>query len=369
MRSTNIQLLRVFAAVGVVMHHLGFYAHQGHVHGADYMKLWPLRWSAFVGLPVPLFFAISGFVLTQALDAAETRDPAAGRLGRAGRFLLARVLRLYPGYWLAVALVLSWNAARGLATGEPSGLANFGAAVLTLAPVGPGPGYVLGIEWSLIYEVFLSLALGVLGLLGARALPYCAAAWLALLVWKVAAWPNFASEAIPVAATIALSAYNAPFLGGVVVYALRNAARRAGRVALGAVGLAAIGSWFKLSSTHMTLEQFWLISTVPATLMLWLAVRLPQAPSDNRYVKLGDRTYGLYLAHVPLIFLGFQLWQALGLPPRVVAGTVAVGLATLALGFQFGRLESALHARLRAVGRPRAPAPAPAPAPFEGAPR
>jgi exopolysaccharide production protein ExoZ len=80
-RYTNIQFLRVAAAVGVVLYHLS--CHAPALVGVDPARLGhPL----LAGLPVPLFFAVSGFVLAHALRSAPP-----------GRFLLARAVRLYPG--------------------------------------------------------------------------------------------------------------------------------------------------------------------------------------------------------------------------------------------------------------------------------
>ena len=350
-RSANIQLLRVFAACGVLLFHLGNYASQPSVYGANYCKLWACRWSAFAALPVPLFFAVSGFVLTHALSAAETRDPATGRAGRAGRFLVARALRLYPGYWLALALALGLGALGVRLTESADDWRTGLPLALALAPPGQRPVvYLLGVEWSLVYEVFLSAALAALYLAcGARRLPVAAGVWLALLLGKAIIAPGLGTAVLPSAGVVALSAYCAPFLAGVVAYPLRACG---GRSAVRAALAAAPASWWAAVYFAANQEQLWLAGALPAGLVVWLAVRLPQTPSDNLLVRLGDRTYGLYLAHVPLVRAGFALWGAAGLPARNLVGVAVVGAGALALGLAFGGAEARLHRALRPRRRP-----------------
>jgi len=96
MRVNSIQLLRV-CRVGVIFIHLPFYA------ARDFGVPDLLAGVGWVGnriaFPVPLFFVVSGFVLTHALQTTPS-----------ARFLFARFLRLYPGYWLAAAAAvgLAW---------------------------------------------------------------------------------------------------------------------------------------------------------------------------------------------------------------------------------------------------------------------
>src|SRR6187401_3600320 len=94
MRFNNIQVLRILAAVAVVLFHV-----EHHLQCPALSRLIDGSWTCF---PVPLFFAISGFVLTHAVRNART-----------GSFLFARALRLYPGFWLATAIVAAVLAATG----------------------------------------------------------------------------------------------------------------------------------------------------------------------------------------------------------------------------------------------------------------
>ena len=338
MRYDTIQLVRLAAALGVALYHLGHYAVVAF--GANYYTLAALRWPPLARLPVPLFFAVSGFVLARALGAARGEPPAR----RAGRFLLARVVRLYPGYWLAAvaAFALYWALPP---PGVAEALRAWHPAALTLLPLGPdATSYPLGVEWTLVYEAFLSAALALLSLVGpGRGLTVAAAAWLALLVAKSLAAPGLGTASLPTA-SVALSAYCAPFLGGVLAHAARD---WRGRHLPWAAAALALGSWGWLSTAACTPEQFWLGAALPASLLVWLAARLPQVAPANRLARLGDRTYGLYLVHVPLMLVGFELLSRGGVPRGNLPGVAAVGAAAVALGLQFGRLEHALYRRLR----------------------
>ncbi|HYH69381.1 MAG TPA: acyltransferase [Urbifossiella sp.] len=332
MRYTNIQFLRVAAAVGVVLFHLG--CHAPVLVGADPAAF---RHTLCAGFPVPLFFAVSGFVLAHALRGAAP-----------GRFLVARFLRLYPGYWLAVLLTLGLMRA-GALTEHHRWLPVFvGGVTLSLWPAGPDAVvvYPLGVEWSLIYEVFLSAALAVFGLVGrGRVVAVLAAAWLVGLGVKAVVAPGFAFDARAHWSTIGLSAYAAPFLLGVLVYQVRGADRRWAWLA----APAALGCLVAACTRPVTLEQLWGLLGLAAAGVVWLAVALPQASERNRLARLGDCTYGLFLIHVPLMMgvlhaaarAGWAGWEPAAL---------ALGVA-LAGGLLFGRLECAVHARLRPLAK------------------
>ena len=332
MRYTNIQFLRVAAAVGVVLYHLG-------CHAPPLLGLDPavLRHTLVAGFPVPLFFAVSGFVLTHALRSAPP-----------GRFLVARFLRLYPGYWLALAGVVGLMRLR-VYTEHHRWMIHFvGGTTLTLWPAGPGRVlYLLGVEWSLAYEVFLSVALAAFGLVGrGRAVPVLAAAWLAVLGVKMAVWPGFGFDTLPHWSTIALSGYAVPFLLGVLAYQVRGADRRWGWL----VGPAAAGCLYLTCTRPVTPEQAWALLGLAAAGVVWLAVVLPQADDRNRLARLGDYTYGLFLFHVPLMLAVFYPAARLGWADRWEVVWLG-GAVALAGGLLFGRLEAAVHARLRPLAR------------------
>lgn len=336
MRYHNIQLLRVLAAVGVVLYHLA--CHAPILVGTD---PWAFRLPWFAGFPVPLFFAVSGFVLTHALRSAPP-----------GRFLFARFLRLYPGYWLAVLGVVVLMRLRAYTEVHRWLIYFVNLKTLSLWPAGAGRVlYVCGVEWSLVYEVFLSVALVVLSLSGLRrGLPLLTAVWLTAILAKVALWPGYASDQFPHWSTITLSAFNVPFLLGVLVYHARGVGRR-----LRWVVLALVLGWLAVMPLrNMTMEQHWCSWGVAAAGVVWLAAQFGQVSDRNPLARAGDWTYGLYLVHVPLMLAVFYTAARTGWVGRAEV-VWAAGFVALVGGFLFGRLECAVHARLRPLAKARLP--------------
>lgn len=324
-RYANIQVLRLLAAVGVVLHHLGYYGPEILGVGRDWLKF-PL----FVGFPVPLFFAVSGFVLAQAV-----------RRSGPGRYLLARALRLYPGYFLALVATLLLMRGGVFTEGHRLSVGAVGFGTLTLWPRGSeGTVAYLGVEWSLIYELFLSAALAALVLVDGRRLPELAAAWLGVILAKVIYRPNLYSDALPHWSTIALSGFNAPFLYGLMAYQLKDRGR-----SLRWVAVAAIPACMAYAATRPTLELSWLWWGAAGVILVWLVTQIPQISESHPLARLGGCTYGLFLVHVPLLFCVLYPAARRGWQGRVEPLWLAGAMAIVG-GLAFGRLEAAIHGRL-----------------------
>ena len=93
------ELLRGLAALSVVLHHATLALRETPALGYDgFHGGW-----VFPGDPgVEFFFVLSGFVMVL----SHGRD--AGSLRGLARFAWRRVCRIYPTYWLVMALILSW---------------------------------------------------------------------------------------------------------------------------------------------------------------------------------------------------------------------------------------------------------------------
>lgn len=87
-RFYEIDLLRFIAAISVVFYHYGFRG-----YAADNMTIMPYLYIAPLAkygyLGVDLFFVISGFVIFMTASAGSAR-----------RFLVSRIVRLYPAFWV-----------------------------------------------------------------------------------------------------------------------------------------------------------------------------------------------------------------------------------------------------------------------------
>ncbi|QDU19921.1 acyltransferase family protein [Urbifossiella limnaea] len=336
MRFNNIQVLRLVAAVGVVVTHLSPYAEREFGvsgPGWDLLHL-PGIAPAFV----PLFFAVSGFVLTHALQSSSP-----------GRFLLHRAVRLYPGYWLTMGAVTA-ACAVGLWPGpylsfaEPNPTAE---TVLLTPPTAFRLGqYPLVVEWTLIYEMVLVIGLVACRLaVGVRGLPYAAAAWLAVLAVKSVVAPGMGSASLPSWKTAWVSVYVAPFLMGVLAYSLAGYGRRwrwpVFAVACALQLVAALWVPFADIDPHQWLRG------VAAGLTVWFLVQVPDVSATNRLAVGGGYSYGLYLVHVPLLLLSFRLMQQANVLVGTSAGAALAGVVAITAGLAFGRFELWMHGRLK----------------------
>ncbi len=344
MRFNNLQVLRLVAALGVVVYHLGLSAAQ---HGVD-AEGGPVPWLKMPWVAsffVPLFFALSGFVLTHALYHCPP-----------GRWAALRVARLYPGYWvaaLAVGAVVGLGLWPGgyLVTPKPTW-----ATVLLVPESHFEPGrHMLFVEWTMVYEVLLSASLlGVWLVAGPRRLPYVAAAWVAVVAIKAGVKPGHGSLLHPVWKSVAFSIYTAPFWLGVVAYSLRDRGRRWRWAALsGVVLLNALSGWVGLEAErhgriigggfdlHIGLRA------VAAALCVWFAVNVRDVSDRNPLAAGGGLSYGLYLVHFPAMEFAFGVMAVTGVLYGTGAGIVVAGVWAIGLGFLFGRFELALYGRAK----------------------
>ncbi|MGB5544969.1 MAG: acyltransferase [Polyangiales bacterium] len=92
--------LRTLAVAGVIGHHLWPQSWWG--------EGWLTRWGA---LGVPLFFVLSGYLITTLLLNARDAypDSASARVGVWWRFGIRRALRLFPAYYLVIVIGLAFG--------------------------------------------------------------------------------------------------------------------------------------------------------------------------------------------------------------------------------------------------------------------
>lgn len=150
----GLDLIRFFAAILVMLHHLGFWMWAGsfaHFHDGgydtDYHQLAPYTWFGWIG--VEIFFILSGFLIAYSANGAS-----------ALAFARNRVVRLYPSAWVCSSL----TAFVLLASGIPfrhAGLLPLWIRSFFLFPAGPwidGSYWTLGVEISFYFVIFVALA-------------------------------------------------------------------------------------------------------------------------------------------------------------------------------------------------------------------
>ena len=320
-RLASIQALRGIAALAVVFFHAQAVAHKYLTNPG----LLPEA-LAFGQTGVDLFFVISGFVmvLTTAGSGRTARD--------AGRFLLARLTRIYPVYWVYLAATLAVFLIRPEWVNASQGHRADLASSFLLLPAHELP--LVMVAWSLVHEVWFYLVFAALLLLPRHWLSAALIAW-ALLI-ALATLTTTAPDQPP-ALTIARHPYTLEFiLGAASALLLPRLAARPWPLLL-ALTVALTGLCAAHISNVMAADAFAraLILGVLYSALLTTAVLAEQRGvlAIPRFLSdLGDHSYTIYLSHVLVLSAGGRLWAVL--PPDLTgwAGSSALAVILMLAG-------------------------------------
>ena len=325
-RHLPLQYLRAAAACCVLLYHAGFYVQ----HYAGDGRVLAVFGDGLGRFGVLVFFALSGLLM-----AVQARRMA----NDAPRFLLHRVVRIYPAFWLACLL----QAAALLLLGDTRQL---DPLTLMLAPLGPDRAYVLGVEWTLVYELGFYLAVGALVLLRlGRHVALAGGCWLLVIV----VLGLLRSEQTVIlhtgAAGLLLSSSTAAFAAGLLLEALP---RRAGafspvQAAL-LLGFAAGWGFWLLDGPGAARIGATAAATGCACLVAWVSGLPARGPRALSWLaRLGDWSFALYLVHVPVLMLLLPRLPEAGPLLLALAGVAAA----LVAGALLGMADLSLHRVLR----------------------
>lgn len=331
---SNIQILRFFAAVAVLVGHAG----DLFMPSTAYLRAIP--WSA----GVDIFFVISGFVMTYLTQ---------GQLGRPGAprtFLIRRIIRIVPPYWLFTTLMVVAVLLLGdyVHNTEVSGVSLVTSYLFVPWPrVADGQlNPLLSQGWTLNYEAFFYLAFAA-ALLFRRGLWWLAGAFLLL----VAVHPF-----IP-AALFVLTFWTNPiileFLGGV---ALALLFLRGHRLAWwGSLCLVALGVAVFLITEPVEPGAFRRVIHVGLpSLMLCASLALASEPAASGTIRRamvtgGDSSYTLYLSHTFTLNAGAILWRRFGGAAPEVSMALAILAAIAAAAIVYRWMERPVTDALHSV--------------------
>jgi peptidoglycan/LPS O-acetylase OafA/YrhL len=320
MRVRELDLLRFVAAMGVVLYHYTYHYTGARSNASLYPELEGVTAHGYLG--VNLFFMISGFVI---LWTARAKPPAA--------FVISRITRLYPEFWLGVILSASTFAVFPIGSRPdltlPTVLAN-----LTMVPQLLGYAYVDGVYWTLGVELKFYALLWLLSITGQmRRIEAWVFGWLAVETYC------FAFGGPHVARSLALHPFGPYFIAGCLFFLVRSerltVARGVGLfvcVVLSVVeSIDDMGGF--LESADITASAR--VSTAAVIVsffvaFLLIAVRSKEVGLAGRLAFLGALTYPLYLTHniakAALLSLGDGLHPYLRL---VIAVSFSLALSSL----------------------------------------
>ncbi|GAT10899.1 integral membrane acyltransferase [Mycolicibacterium novocastrense] len=347
-----VEGMRACAAVGVVVTHVAFQTgHTGGVSGRLFGRF---------DLAVALFFALSGFLLWRGhASAARGLRP----IPPTGHYLRSRIVRIMPGYLVAVVVILSLLP-------EAKADLTVWLANLTLTQIYVPLTLTAGLTqmWSLSVEVAFYMALPLLALLVRRVpvrarIPVIAAAGLASLGWAV----------LPIATSAGVNHLNWPpaffswFAAGMLLAELtvtpvgwpHRLARR--RVLMAVIAVAA----FLVAASPVagpegltpgTVSQFVVKiamgAVVAGALLAPLVLDRPDTPhrllGSTTMVTLGRWSYGLFIWHLAALAMVFPVigeFAFNGHMPVVLVLTVVFGFAIAAVSYAL--VESPCRTALR----------------------
>lgn len=306
----SVQVLRAIAAIMVVALHA---CYQAAAYGA---QAFPLG-----NAGVDIFFPISGFVMV-----VSTHDRQASA-ATAGRFALARILRIAPIYWL---LTLAKSAAVVVRPSLFSGAvvtAGSVTAALLFVPLHDASGVLINPPirpgWTLNLEMFYYALIVLVLPFSRRIALYVPLLIAALVIAAGLMFPHFSvlSREMGWGSPLALE-----FAAGMLLGEFTLTGARAGRWPWLAV---VVGLAVYVLVPRSIYETEWgrVVSWgVAGVCFLWAAIGLERWVANRAWARfpmlLGDASYSVYLTHAisqPMIaaVTGRAIFQLVGLPGLV----------------------------------------------------
>lgn len=294
-RVNEIDLLRFFAAMAVVLFHYSF---RGYT--ADSMTVLPYPLlapcSKYGYLGVQLFFIISGFVILMTASNGSLRS-----------FIVSRLVRLYPAFWAACTITFVLI----LLIGGPRYSATLGEylANMTMLSGFFGVPFIDGVYWSLLVELrFYALVIAVL-MMGRihQAQPI-------LLIWLIAS-VILVIQPIYKLNGILIVNYSAYFIAGATCFLIWSqgmSKTKAGMLML-SWGLAVFQTVADLpifeNHYHTPINTCAVVGIISAffIVMVMVALRRTGMIGRSRWLLAGSLTYPLYLLHENIGFMLFNI--------------------------------------------------------------
>jgi len=290
-RVTELDALRGVAALGVLFYH--YFIHYDTLYG----QVTPLDWPFEVGrYGVHLFFMISGFVIFMTLE----------RTQHAFDFVVSRISRLFPAYWVAMLITLVFVHFGGLPGQEVSTPDVF--INLTMLSDFFNAQHVDGSYWTLQVELFFYIQMFfwfvVGGLAHIRLIIGC---WLLLAaVYGIEA--RFGVQLSYTLREILIVRYIPFFAAGILLYRTYDSRDRAWQTLL-LLCACVLSTWLVWSWREA------LAIALFSVIFLAVIFRKARFLSWQPFLFLGTVSYTLYLLHQNIGFIIISKLESAGLSP------------------------------------------------------
>ncbi|MEV4084320.1 acyltransferase family protein [Nonomuraea fuscirosea] len=341
-RLYEIDGLRLLAALCVVLFHYVFSGWAGGKTTVTFVT--ESAWAKYGYLGVDLFFLISGFVV---LMSAWGRTPR--------QFVVSRVVRLYPAYWIGIAItaVVTVTLGQGLfQVSLPQVLAN-----LTMFQSVPNIENVDVVYWTLWAEMrfyLLMLAFTFIGMTKGRIMAGLWG-WLALtFLVELGLLPG-------VADLVVQSEFSHYFIAGMALFMLYRFGLSVqiallvpiclGNAVYRAIGYAeAVGTRYSVTYSPAIITA---VVVLIFLIMTFVALRVTRVLARPALVTAGALTYPLYLLHAHVGFILFARLEDTVNKYVLLVAMIAVMLGAAYLVHRF--VERPLAPRLKRLLSKREP--------------
>ena len=323
--SQNIQGLRGFAAILVVIYHIYKYESTLTQDGL-LSSFWTIGRSG-----VDMFFVISGYIMVM------ISDPQKNGVRAAGDFALRRTFRVYPLYWFFSFLILPiyllypqlFNR-----TGNPSDI-DLLKSFLLIPQSDSAP--LVGQGWTLIHEMYFYIVFSAIIIFPQKLRNPLILLWAIAIAVAVFVWRGGGAPKSPIL-DLVLSPLTFEFMFGCGIALLHknNLTKFGWLIFLSGIGILCLSE----TSGHGVSRLYWM--GIPSALIVWGMVSLElenQWLAPSWLVRIGDTSYALYLCHILVLSALLKAWKMFELSNYLHTGFMcaAMFLASIITGFIINR--------------------------------
>jgi exopolysaccharide production protein ExoZ len=276
---------------------------------------------------VDFFFVLSGFIIFW----AHRQD--IGRPEQTERYVLRRLVRIYPVYWIVVLALVPVN------FGAPHGLSDFIILLKTFLLFPQAPNPVVPVAWTLELELLFYAMFGLAIVLPRQYIRPILLSWLSVIVLLYCRTVITAGAyRLPHHIGTILSPYNLEFaMGCATAYLVERFPLSGGRSAVvaGALVFLLCGVSESVMHTHIPRVYSVLIFGPASMLVVWSLVSWERRRSfhvPSSILLVGDASYSIYLTHLAALLMSARWLQALQIPARIGGALSAALIAAFSLG-------------------------------------